>query len=450
MNMGAAALVGERQQASMQSAIKSTAITAVVLAMFFVLGGRDSLNRSRTSEATAVVKLDDKVHTISTVATKAPLASGARVGFIPFAKVSKSPISPISPLVYGEFAEVRRLGQKALDSVEEMTIYTMAWQKDYALLLSDDRGRRIAGDRHTVYQYATIASEDLPDLLESLKWTFECNERFRPIRLAAEQNALDPGIRVEDKAYFENTLVRASKANEKLAARESAIKALIAATAKNALAERTLEREIEVIDRERRSASLPKAKVESEQRRLEHPTADEEIQKVDESNRIKPGSDTALAQERQRIAERVPFPTEIDTRAATLNAKQTRDRLESAFRNDEAEIRSLLAPFLAHGESQPALGHPGDSRTWLVPSSTSAPMSFAALQAAGALDRNSGALCRLYYMGGYKFNGRPKQNFPEFHCKGLSGGSVCTRVMRAQELLTKYGPLMVEHRMLLK
>jgi serine/threonine protein kinase len=152
-----------------------------------------------------------------------------------------------------------------------------------------------------------------------------------------------------------------------------------------------------------------------------------------------------LPGETARNPEQVALGSVVDV--AEVNPQE---KLQAEFLHDREEIENLLAPFLAVSESQPTIGRPDEPNTWLFPAAPLAPISYGRLQASGALADSQDGLHRLYYIGGFKVNFRPKRGFPEYSRENLSHEVVVEKVKRARELLLKYGPIMVKKGMLEK
>ena len=432
MSTDAIPSVGPRQQNSMRSALVSTIITVVAFGMFYHSGGKDYLG------GLAATDMSDGIEDEGD-GTPVPVQTIPDQSMVPLTFPINGPPSS------GEFAEILTAGQNALSELEQMTEYTQTWQFDFRLLLEDERGRQIASDRSDVLRYLKIASEDLPIFKDALDWTYEFYQVFRPTRVAQENGTLSYEIRPEVRTYFDNTFSRISHLNEKLAARESAIKALIVDVSGMPASEQTLQ---QVID--------------------QMLTEVEQAEEADSDSVSREAEDLSGSQS-QQLEIVAPEVTRVDldpmatlsgeTAAEIANAfaveetgitEEPKIALESGFAKDQAEISSLLAPFLAIGEQQPKPGSPGHPDQWLEPCEPLAPMSLSRLQSSGALDATDQGLQRLYYLGGSPKNLRIRVCFPEYSTNGLSNGIVQSRVRRAQELLIKYGSLMVERRVLAK
>ncbi len=430
MSTDAIPSVGPRQQNSMRSALVSTIITVVAFGVFYQSGGRDYVGRLASPVTSDLIGNEAN-------GTPVPVQTISHESAVPL-------IFPINgPPSNGEFAEVLTAGQNALSEFEQMTEYTKTWQFDFDLLMADERGRKIASDRSDVLRYVRIAAEDLPNFRDALAWTFEFYQVFRPIRAAQENENLSYEIRPEDRTYFENTIARISHLNEKLAARESAIKALIADVSGKPASERTLQEvmdqmltEVEQAEEADNDSVSQEAEVPSGSQTQQLEIVGPDVTRVDLDPMATLARETAAEIANAFAVEEAKIP------------EAQRNVLESEFDKDQAEISSLLAPFLGLGEQQPKPGNPSQSDEWMEPCEPLAPMSLSRLQSSGALDATDQGLQRLYYLGGSPKNLRTRVCFPEFSTNGLSNGIVQSRVRRAQELLNKYGQLMVERRVL--
>jgi hypothetical protein len=150
---------------------------------------------------------------------------------------------------------------------------------------------------------------------------------------------------------------------------------------------------------------------------------------------------------RQQVSEEDQHKLdEIERQRAEEARKAARKQLEAEFQRDLREIRSLLTPFISHGYTQPSDGG------WYTKQSTKpGPVSLEALRGAGLLQDTHEALQMLHHAGTMnRDNDRPLGGFPPFITSSRDWGRYRPIVARAQELLRKYGDLMVEKKMLAK
>ncbi len=115
-------------------------------------------------------------------------------------------------------------------------------------------------------------------------------------------------------------------------------------------------------------------------------------------------------------------------------------QLERDFEKDLTEIKSLLRPMLVEGKTQP-----GNNRQ-LERVAASGPISLARLKGAGTLDGTQRGVSTLHFMFGAGGHDRELGGFPR--CGSVAGKAEEDMAWRAQELLIKYGDLMVKKKLL--
>ena len=177
----------------------------------------------------------------------------------------------------------------------------------------------------------------------------------------------------------------------------------------NLLAEKAREYELQV-----RQAKLDKQKSEKEI----------EIQQLADAK------EDALLAEALRQADRRDGIEEMNDRR----------KLEAAM----PEIEKYLAPFITPGNQQL------NGNEWSF-GATKTPLSYSAMQAFGAIYRTNDGYSALCYLAGCKENDRPNGVFRVcLEPRSINNHTELRNVEQAQELLIKYGDLMVRYGVLLK
>jgi hypothetical protein len=126
-----------------------------------------------------------------------------------------------------------------------------------------------------------------------------------------------------------------------------------------------------------------------------------------------------------------------------LEARIAQQKLKAEYGRDMATINSLLAPFLDDAITQPSRTNP------ISKGGPRKPTSLDALRSSGALAETDDGLEFLFKVGGHPANMRKKGSFPSFISpRPLQKGSEQALVQRAQQLLIKYGELLVADRKL--
>lgn len=169
---------------------------------------------------------------------------------------------------------------------------------------------------------------------------------------------------------------------------------------------------------------------ELEVKRREAELKKQKVEKEIETQKLADAAEDALRAEAERqIARRAALERENDAR-----------KLKAAM----PEIEKYLAPFITPGNQQL------NGNEWTL-SATKVPLSYSALKAIGALGNGTGGHQALCYVAGCKENDRPNGVFrARKELRGSMDFSEVSNAQKAQELLTKYGDLMVNQGVLSK
>jgi hypothetical protein len=185
----------------------------------------------------------------------------------------------------------------------------------------------------------------------------------------------------------------------------------------------------------------------------------EEVEKVHEENAKKLAAEEARAERRRGDLELEKLQKKKEIEELKEKAKiaglekdygELKDAIEEALRRKELErdfenalpqIRSLLHPFITDGRTQPEQG--------LFRQTTSVgPVSLGALRSEGVLEPTIEHQRRLWGMTASGRNDREMGGFPSYIGNNMDWNAKQPTVQKAQELLIKYGDLMVEKEML--
>lgn len=347
-----------------------------------------------------------------------------------------------------EFVAVAALMEKCSNGLDELMRQTRSWQSELTPLLQDDRGRRLASDPDAVLRFLVVSKEEHPTVADIAAWTQEFNEASRPIREAVAKEQREIQTTPDDRAYFEAILTRVESASLKLTRSQEVLRLLLVETSEQPVATRTLEQALAVAEQE----ALNRFVEEANQERMAKLKAavDEQSKALQEAEEIRIAAETEMrVAEKKAQAQGIRTETQrLDNEIDEAAAAAARRKLEAEFARDQPEIQSLLAPFLAESVTHPNLGNPNDPHTWIIRAGDLIPVSFGRLQSSGSLADTHEGRHRLYYFAGSADSIRPKQGFPAYSRTGLNNPAIVDRISRAQALLTKYGPLMVEKGML--
>ncbi len=321
------------------------------------------------------------------------------------------------------------------------------WTHQYAPLLVDDRGRRLASDPHAVQRLSMLFDERHIDDSDVQAWREELKVAEQPY-FEADNNSHPLDVTTEDAAYFSQLLTRVETANHALRKRARAIQAELDSSTSRPLAELTLQATIE----RQESMTIQAMVDEATQRRLNELKA----YVADQSRQIQQAEEERLAALTQvelakRAAARADYRQqlqEINSEISKQDEETRRQQLEADFVQDEPEIKSLLAPFLNSSDRQPTVGSDDNPNSWIMVANPSGPVSFGRLKGSRALDDTLDGKKRLHFIGGSPSNFRWTGSFPVYSRTGFNNSAVVKQLDRARELLLKYGDLLVEKGML--
>lgn len=343
--------------------------------------------------------------------------------------------------------EADALIRRCFTELSEARELEQEWSEYYIAILDDDRGRKIAADQKAVTEISTLLQSPLPTDVDLTSWYLQLN----PVAINIQHKVAarsDYQVTSEDQEFLEQFHTRVRDAKTSFLSWESHLDRLLHQTLSASPAELTLREAIAKYQQQLHSEMAQEAeekRLAELQRVMDEQAA--ETQRIEEE-RLKAEAELKRAElEAQRVGlarER----QEVEEQIEAAKAQAARRQLEAEFQRDSAEISSLLFPFLdSNGEAQPRYGPINDPRSWHTPARLG-PISFSSLQASGALADSSEGLLRLYFIGGDSNNLRKKGGFPRYVATGLNDRAVASRVSRARDLLNKYGPLLVERRML--
>jgi DNA repair exonuclease SbcCD ATPase subunit len=148
----------------------------------------------------------------------------------------------------------------------------------------------------------------------------------------------------------------------------------------------------------------------------------------------------AAKQAEERIAR---MEQEAAAELAAQKRKREKEQLEKDFSADRARIERILAPFLNPGKSVP--GPPNQWGRQAEPK----PMSFSVIEGRGALENSEAGYQAFMWLAGSTENDRNNGSYPTY-IGGTVNRSLLDSILEAQQLLRKYGPLLVEKELLLK
>lgn len=335
-------------------------------------------------------------------------------------------------------------GRQTEQRLTSLKVTAASWAELYQQLLISDSGRRIASSDQHVEMIAAIGSRQHVTTADVDSWSQEFDALYEPV-LRAETDTHD--VFVADQG-FESAIQQLEKrirdAVEVFRRDTLLVNAIKQETARGDMGEVSLQealatRELNLVKQQAKDLSVARAEAQLEAaQRLE----EAEAANIAAQTEVEEAELARQAAERRAVAAGIlDEKKKLDQQAALA---EQRRKLELDYARELPEIRRLLHPFITPGIFQPSRnGFDGRYR----PES----MSLTAIASTGALQKTDKGLAELFRVGGSEFTAmRGLGSFPAHNIQSFKrDASVRTRVERAQELLLKYGDLLVEKGILL-
>ena len=317
------------------------------------------------------------------------------------------------------------------------------WQESADGALDSELGKRIAAEPELLATFEAILARQRPsvDIARQLR-----------TRLEELRAPLESAKQLKEGAYAPTELLVLRLAELKKQAEEAAtvysehqglLDTVLAkapsipsqTTLRAALVERKRQQDEEQariitaeLEKARKEITEQKAKDQADRERI---IAKAEAERLDEETALKAA---AIDKETKKLAD---GRKTLDDQA---KAQQARAQLERDFERDLGQIRSLLRPMLVEAKTQP-----GEYRK-LERTTVTGPISLSRLRGSGALDNTTDGVKTLFMMFAVSGHDREQGGFPRYQPGDMS--SELDKAQTAQELLIKYGDLMVEKKML--
>ncbi len=347
-----------------------------------------------------------------------------------------------------ETVAVGALAKKCKESLSKMKALTVQWESDYAPLLTNDRGRRLASNEKTLQTYLLATTGEFPDVGDSIDWLAEYKEVVDPLQDAKAQGIEDYSTSPEDRTFFESLLARIKEANQRLEQRRRTMEVILATTSGFDPGPLTLTQSIEKIEKEKTSTFVEKLEQVYKQKLQE--TIDEQAEFVLKAKKERIVAESQLKAQQERMAAHAANrQTESLSKDEAIAQKEAREKqLEKEFVFEKSEINRLLGAFLGKGSQQPLPDYSLEKPYWYVANNVAGPISLGRLASLGALDQTEAGYELLYHIGGSANNNRPRTGFPTYTTKGVVNPTIMAKVKRASELLNKYGELLRKKRLI--
>ena len=355
--------------------------------------------------------------------------------------------------------QVIHRGQKISANIDRLQEDIDTVAKTQNELLTGDLGKRIAANRKAVEQYCAIVGKAAPDSVMPKRLREAVEGLLEPFRQAKTVGAADYTLNEQmltELAVLERQVDDALQAWDARNSRLSSLLHTAPATApadtptlqealkqlENERAAETNHVEAEYLDKVRRqedqkTAAL-KAKLDADQAAAER-DAMERVARAKEASTRALGKIKADEIEAQTQA----LVSEAQARTARQAEEARKAKLEHEFEADLPEIQRLLRGLISEGATQP-----GGPNGLFAVTTKRGPVSYAALGRIGALEPTIKSQQKLYFSVGTSGNDRDRGSFPDYFGGDSDWRRKAATVQRAQELLIKYGPLMVEKKIL--
>lgn len=339
--------------------------------------------------------------------------------------------------------EAHQLGKQISSELSQAQSEITEWTNETTMLSKGDAGRRIAKFSDLVDQYAALVEQPIASHDDLERWEAQLQAMLPRINEAHSQEDDSFSLSQDEFALMRSLLAELTSARKVLKQNLRAVELLVTAAADtdpgdetldDALARRTAERDAaylrELADAKQATSDNVNAtyidKIVGEHRKQ---------QELLNQQRL---SAEKLATEQQQIEL-----DRISASVAEIQARRAKAKLIQDFNRERAVVESLLAPFIDNAITQPSVKNP------ISKGGPMRPTSLGSLRASGALDETRKGLDFLYHVGGHPANMRKKGGFPSFvQLTPIPNDSVRARVKQAQQLLLKYGEVMVEEGLL--
>ena len=343
-------------------------------------------------------------------------------------------------------ADLRRESSVALSRLQTLRKLVADWTAKTSGLMTGDSGRRIASSPAHVTIVDDLLGRERPTEIELTGWSETLDALTPPPESTADDKS-EIVITVEHGQRMQDLSRQLGKARDSLEQQLLLLDAILKETASQEPSQQTLEQVIQdshlqrdkefVIDlSDAREAARLAAQAEqtAELARLESELVKEATKRQVEELRAKQTQAEQVAKaELERIAEetrlqeaKVRARSEaIKVETESLDAEQQFEKLEREFERDLPAIRSLLSAFVSQGH-----GYRTDN--------ASGPASLAFLTSQGALEPTPRGSYQMAFLA----------NSGTRSPGGLKNPANADLLRRAQDLLKKYGDLMVQRELL--
>ena len=333
-----------------------------------------------------------------------------------------------------KMTQVRTNARRTGEQLKQLQAELATWKTAYEPLVTNENGRRIAASESHFQLAASVLKRDRPTSEAVASWEESLAILVGPLNAEAGEAESDVLLSAQHVAEIEALGSEVRKSLAQLQSDRTLIDAVIKETASLEVGDLTITEALKA--REVEEAKLVQQRLESEKKTA----VDAQVAAIAaaEAERIK--AETAvkqqeIANDRARLGAKL---SKLEAERLEIKEREIRElqrkQQEKEFQAALPDIRRYLIAFLAEGMQSRG------------PSPGAGPMSFSLIEGAGALTRDETGRQNLAHVVGN--GGRSTGPLPRF--RGGMTEAQQQACDRAQQLLAKFGPLMVEKGMLAK
>ena len=277
-----------------------------------------------------------------------------------------------------KLTRVKAEGQQARQQIDKLLQERVVWKTKYELLLTDDRGRRIATSDAHVGLTLPMLQRSRPSDVEIAGWSSELDELMQPLDIAQQANDAEAAVSETHAAAVAAIAKSVRLALDELQRDMRLLETIIQETQSLAVGTTTLRDAVtqaEVAEatklalalaETRKAALAAQSEVlqKAEQDRIAAETRVKEREQTNQTAKLTAREDALIAQAREEELKR---QTAI-----------AREKLEREFAKDLPEVRRLLSAFIDDGFKRRGRQE------------GKGPMSYAAIEGAGGAGKNIG------------------------------------------------------------
>ena len=309
------------------------------------------------------------------------------------------------------------------------------WGAEIEPLLTNAAGRSLATAAVSTQTFRAIYEQDRPGEARLGQIRVDMQHGVESIRVASQDEASD--LR-PDQALVDRLLAFQKEASEALRAWREGRSELLALVART--------KDLTGASGPTLAEAIAADQRVDERRRAEKIRVAVELARNEAADRLAAAEAEKIRVEGELKAREILAAAEASRQRQELSARRQREAAElegrrAALQQDLAEVKRYLAPFITKGYAQP-------SGYFCAQTAVAGPMSYSKIVSAGALKETREGMQRLVNYA-TRGNDRDQAGFPTCDGSEYQWAELNKEyVRRAQELLTRYGDLLVEQGLL--